>query len=225
MTKEVKLNEEGKKILKLHREYLNNKDNSIISEALIEKVKRATTPALTETFVNKSEQALITHLGKLKKFQSTETDDFNEVVEQVKEELDKYKVKALVVADPKTMEIRIRRKFGMSAKDITEYFGVTDKRLKSDMLRNEGFLQTFMDTRVKKILKELSDEIAGGMIYETKSGKVGLRVDISNSYRHEDFKGMFNINYDVIIPKHVDAIEVLTLARMIIEDTVKRYKI
>ncbi len=225
MAKVVKLNQEGKKILELHREYLNSKGNTVVSEVILEKVKRETTPALVETFINKSEQALIIHLGKLKKFQGTEIDDFNEVVDSVKEELDKYKLKALVIADPKTMEIRIRRKFGMSSKDITDYFGVTDNRLKSDMLRNGGFLQTFMDTRVKKILKELSDEIAGGMIYEAKTGKVGLRVDISNAYRHEDFKGMFNINYDVVIPKYVDALEVFTLARMIIEDTVKRYKI
>lgn len=224
MKKTVKLNKQGKYILELHKEYVNNSKNDIIKDVIIEKVKIETSLSLVETFINKSEEDLIVHLGKLKKFQATETDEFDEVVEQIQQELDKYKIKVLVVADPKTKDIRIRRKFGMSSKDISEYFGVTDNSLKSKMLQSGGFLQTFMDTRVKKVLKELSNEITSGTI-ETKSGKVKLRVDISNAYRHEEFKGLFNINYDVVIPNSIDAIEALSFARNIIEYTVERYKI
>lgn len=220
-----RLNQEGKKIVSMKKEYLNNEHNEVVRDAILDSVKNKVTTTVYKAFIEKDDIALINALAKLKKFQATEKDKFDNKIEEVKSIFDSYKIQNIIIVDEKKSEIRIRRYFGLDVRDLVEYFGIKkhEKVFKQFISKEllEGFTKSKVRDKLASIGKRYSNEL-----YEYIDGKMlKLDVEVSDPYRHKEYTAMFNVNYDIIIPYNkVDPVKVLGLAKQILSYTIRNFE-
>jgi hypothetical protein len=221
-----RLNQEGKKIVAMKSEYLNNLDNEVVRDAIADSVKIRGTATVYKAFVEKDEASLINALAKIKKFQATEDDKFNNNIEEVRSKFDSYKIPHVVLIDEKKNEIRIRRFFGLDTRDLVKYFGVTKNEKLFTHFVSRELLEGFVNSKVRDKLIGIGKEASNAFSENIDGKNVKLQVEVSKSYRHEEYTSMFNVNYDIIIPyNEVDPVKVLGLAKRILNYAIREFSV
>ncbi len=212
----IELNTKGTEILKYKEEYDKKSSNEIVKKAIETVVKSELTEPQFKIFKEATEKELGNKLLSVKKFQKNKEDYFNEKTEEIREIFNKCGIDYVLIVDKEIKQVTVRRKFGMSVKDIPTYFGVKDKK-EIRRMAHMGFLQTFVNTRIRKVLIDIIDQLQTGK-------KESLPIEVSQAYRHEEFRSLFNVNVDIIM-SYKEGMDKVALAKYYLYELVNKYKI
>lgn len=177
------VNKSGFDLVELHKRYHAEGMDDLMKEAILGLARKTMSSTLLKYFKEDNVDLFIAKVIKSNDYMKTATEQYEEVIEGIKQLKSVDKARVQIVPDKCRQEVVVRKKIGMSLAEAQEYFRVDARRVE-DMVTS-GFIATFVDTIMKNnvldYLGQGKDEytVRVGRVYKSEQRKIyTLDVDM-----------------------------------------------